>query len=307
MALELLQRGQQRPRLAVDEAEVSAAAAHLGLEADPRLGDAVGARRLRGRVPAVRPGVRQGAGEHVGDAVAPLHGPDVPRERDEVAPVALGGEQVGRGGGVTRLQGAVEALEPLLHLRGGGRTDGRGHRISPRYRWRPPLNTTPGPDGRGRPRCSPGRRDADAAGPVSRRRLTSLNLSSIVLTMPTASSPDSPRRSSLGLMVLWQLFEGPMHAYKMQKLFEATGKDRVVNVRSRASLYQTLERLERHGLVKVAETVRVEGYPDRVIYAITERRPGGRARVAAADAAHHRQRLSRVPGCAVGPVRAAAR
>ena len=71
-------------------------------------------------------------------------------------------------------------------------------------------------------------------------------------------------------MVLWQLFEQPMHVYKMQKQFEATGKDRVVNVRSRASMYQTLERLQRHGLVEVAETVRVEGYPDRVVYAVTE-------------------------------------
>jgi DNA-binding PadR family transcriptional regulator len=72
-------------------------------------------------------------------------------------------------------------------------------------------------------------------------------------------------------MVLWHLFQEPMHAYKMQKLFEATGKDRVVNVKSRASLYQTLERLQRHGLVTVTETVRAQGYPDRVIYAITDR------------------------------------
>jgi len=41
-------------------------------------------------------------------------------------------------------------------------------------------------------------------------------------------------------------------------------------VRARASLYQTLERLSRLGLVEVHETVRQEGYPDRVIYAITE-------------------------------------
>lgn len=61
-----------------------------------------------------------------------------------------------------------------------------------------------------------------------------------------------------------------MHVYGMQKQFEATGKDRVVNVRSRASLYQTIERLLRYGLVEVAETGRVEGYPDRVVYAITE-------------------------------------
>ena len=70
--------------------------------------------------------------------------------------------------------------------------------------------------------------------------------------------------------MLWQLFEGPMHVYRMQKMFEAQGKDRVVNLRSRASLYQTIERLERHGLVEVYETRREEGYPDRVVYAITD-------------------------------------
>jgi DNA-binding PadR family transcriptional regulator len=80
----------------------------------------------------------------------------------------------------------------------------------------------------------------------------------------------APKRSSLGLIVLWQLFEGPMHVYRMQKMFEAQGKDRVVNVRSRASLYQTIERLERHGLVEVYETRRAEGYPDRIVYGITD-------------------------------------
>jgi DNA-binding PadR family transcriptional regulator len=84
------------------------------------------------------------------------------------------------------------------------------------------------------------------------------------------SNPTTPKSSSLGLIVLWQLFEGPMHAYRMQKMFEAQGKDRVVNLRSRASLYQALERLERHGLVEVHETRRAEGYPDRVVYAITD-------------------------------------
>jgi DNA-binding PadR family transcriptional regulator len=81
----------------------------------------------------------------------------------------------------------------------------------------------------------------------------------------------SPRRSALGLVVLLNLFEGPTHVYRLQKVIEDTGKDRVVNVRSRASLYQTIERLERHGLVEVANTVRTPGYPDRVEYAITER------------------------------------
>ena len=61
-----------------------------------------------------------------------------------------------------------------------------------------------------------------------------------------------------------------MHVYRMQKLIESQGKDRVVNVRARASLYQTIERLVRHGLVEVSETVHGEGYPDRVVYGITE-------------------------------------
>ena len=85
--------------------------------------------------------------------------------------------------------------------------------------------------------------------------------------MPNPSKVPQP--SPLGLIVLWQLFAEPMHVYRMQKLFQAEGKDRIVNVRSRASLYQTIERLERLGLVEVAETVHQEGYPDRVVYAIT--------------------------------------
>jgi DNA-binding PadR family transcriptional regulator len=82
-------------------------------------------------------------------------------------------------------------------------------------------------------------------------------------------SPKPPQRSALGLIVLWQLLSEPMHVYRMQKLFEAEGKQRIVNVRSRASLYQTIERLERLGLVEVAATERHEGYPDRVVYAAT--------------------------------------
>jgi DNA-binding PadR family transcriptional regulator len=89
----------------------------------------------------------------------------------------------------------------------------------------------------------------------------------MIMAMP---SPSAPQRSSLALLVLWLLYEKPQHVSGMQKLIEAQGKDRVVNVRSRGSLYQTIERLVRHGLVEVSETVRVEGYPDRILYAITD-------------------------------------
>ena len=80
----------------------------------------------------------------------------------------------------------------------------------------------------------------------------------------------SPKRSPLGLIVLWQLVDGPKHVYGIQKLLEQQGKDRVVNVRARASLYQALDRLTRLGLVEVHETVGRQGYPDRVVYAITD-------------------------------------
>jgi DNA-binding PadR family transcriptional regulator len=88
--------------------------------------------------------------------------------------------------------------------------------------------------------------------------------------MTTIVVAHSPQRSPLALLVLWQLIEAPMHVYRMHRLFLERGKDRVVNVRSRASLYQTIERLIRLGLVEVVEIVRGETHPDRVVYGITD-------------------------------------
>ena len=96
--------------------------------------------------------------------------------------------------------------------------------------------------------------------------------------MESEKRPKSPQPSSLGLILLWLLIERPMHVYRMQKLLEAYGKNRVVNVRARASVYQTIDRLVRLGLVEIHETVKTESHPDRVVYAIT---PDGR--VAAHD------------------------
>jgi DNA-binding PadR family transcriptional regulator len=79
-----------------------------------------------------------------------------------------------------------------------------------------------------------------------------------------------PKSSPLGLLVLLQLKGEPMHVYRMQKLIEGQAKDRVVNVRSRASLYQTVTRLERHGLVEVESRIRGVSQPDRTLYTITE-------------------------------------
>ena len=90
------------------------------------------------------------------------------------------------------------------------------------------------------------------------------------MSMSSSAGRQTPKRSSLGLMVLWQLIGEPMHTYRMQKLIEAQGKHRVVNVRSPASLYQTIKRLEHHGLVEVKETIRGSSQPDRTVYTITE-------------------------------------
>lgn len=61
-----------------------------------------------------------------------------------------------------------------------------------------------------------------------------------------------------------------MHAYRMHELIKLRGKGSVVNVGQRNSVYQTIERLLRTGMIHVLETSRQEGRPERVVYAITE-------------------------------------
>lgn len=79
-----------------------------------------------------------------------------------------------------------------------------------------------------------------------------------------------PRRSPLALAILALLFEEPMHPYRMQRLLKARDKDEVVNVRTRANLYQTIERLQAGGLIAVRETARVDRWPERTIYELTD-------------------------------------
>jgi DNA-binding PadR family transcriptional regulator len=61
-----------------------------------------------------------------------------------------------------------------------------------------------------------------------------------------------------------------MHPYRMQRLFKERGKDEVINVRQRASLYQTIQRLEREGLIAVQRMTRDEKRPEHTVYAITD-------------------------------------
>jgi DNA-binding PadR family transcriptional regulator len=80
----------------------------------------------------------------------------------------------------------------------------------------------------------------------------------------------STRRSPLALAILALLAEEPMHPYRMLQLIRGRAKDDVINVRQRASLYQTIERLLRDGLIAVQQTARNENRPERTIYQLTE-------------------------------------
>jgi DNA-binding PadR family transcriptional regulator len=79
----------------------------------------------------------------------------------------------------------------------------------------------------------------------------------------------TPRRSVLALAVLSMLTEESMHAYRMQQLIKERHKDDVVNVTQRNSLYQTIQRLVRDGLVEVGSTERADNRPERTTYRIT--------------------------------------
>lgn len=77
------------------------------------------------------------------------------------------------------------------------------------------------------------------------------------------------RRSNIALAVLAFLYEAPMHPYRMQQLIKERGKDEVINVQQRASLYQTIKYLLRAQLIQVRETEREQKRPERTIYELT--------------------------------------
>lgn len=79
----------------------------------------------------------------------------------------------------------------------------------------------------------------------------------------------SPRKSVLAMALLSMLTEEPMHAYRMQQLIKERHKDEVVNVAQRNSVYQTIDRLLRDGLIDIQSTGRAENRPERTIYQIT--------------------------------------
>ena len=62
-----------------------------------------------------------------------------------------------------------------------------------------------------------------------------------------------------------------MHPYRMQRLIKDRGKEQVINVEQRASLYQTIGQLLNAGLIAYQETARQEGFPERTVYNLTDK------------------------------------
>jgi DNA-binding PadR family transcriptional regulator len=72
------------------------------------------------------------------------------------------------------------------------------------------------------------------------------------------------------MTVLFMLVGGPIHPYEMQRRIKLWGKDLVVNVAQRASLYKTIDRLTQAGLIAVRQTERDQRFPERTVYELTD-------------------------------------
>jgi DNA-binding PadR family transcriptional regulator len=78
-----------------------------------------------------------------------------------------------------------------------------------------------------------------------------------------------PTNNLLGLAVLSLLLEKPMHPYEMRATVQERGLDNVIPLKG-ASIYDTVERLLKSGLVEATETSREGKRPERTVYAITD-------------------------------------
>src|SRR5438132_1117293 len=66
-----------------------------------------------------------------------------------------------------------------------------------------------------------------------------------------------PKTPGLALSVLSLLIESPMHPYEMKMRIKERGHEQVIQVKG-GSLYDTVERLQRQGLIQPKET-EIEG------------------------------------------------
>jgi DNA-binding PadR family transcriptional regulator len=61
-----------------------------------------------------------------------------------------------------------------------------------------------------------------------------------------------------------------MHGYGMQRQMERRGEDEIVNVTQPNSLYQTIARLRRTGLIVASAVHRDKRRPERIVYELTD-------------------------------------
>ncbi|MFS0734300.1 PadR family transcriptional regulator [Microbacterium sp. 1P10UB] len=77
------------------------------------------------------------------------------------------------------------------------------------------------------------------------------------------------RLTPLGTMVLALLVEGDMHPYEMMRLMRGRREDRLVSI-TNGTLYHTVGRLERAGLVAQVRVDRDGNRPERTTYTLTD-------------------------------------
>jgi DNA-binding PadR family transcriptional regulator len=71
------------------------------------------------------------------------------------------------------------------------------------------------------------------------------------------------------MAILLLLAHEPMHPYGLRQRVQEWDKDRVINVTQRNAVYQTVDRLQRSGLVRLKEMSRHEKRPERAVYEAT--------------------------------------
>ena len=76
-------------------------------------------------------------------------------------------------------------------------------------------------------------------------------------------------KTPLALAVLSLLLEEPMHPYEMKARMQERGHDQVIKIKG-ASVYDTVERLNRLGFIQPVETNREGRRPERTIYSLTD-------------------------------------
>src|SRR5215510_9544434 len=78
---------------------------------------------------------------------------------------------------------------------------------------------------------------------VMRRAYLRTSFTATSSTRSSITGMSAHRGSPLALTVLALLHYRPLHPYGVQRLIQQWGKDQVVNVGQRASLYRTIDRL----------------------------------------------------------------